>query len=90
MPKTKDPLNPHNLQVGDYARNIESGWLGKIVEISEPQEVKIDATRSYFERTAKMIGVDTLVATVAGCSWDDALTEDDVQWHDPKDLTPAK
>ncbi len=77
------------LKVGDYARNVESGWLGKIVEIGEPQKVMIDDARFFEETTVKMIGVDTLVVDVAGVAWNDALADNDVQFHSIDDLRKA-
>lgn len=82
----KDSLNPHGLQVGDFARNIESGWLGKITEISQPREVKIDYTSSFYEQIATMIGVDMIVVAVTGCPLAEALSDNDTQCHDVRDL----
>jgi hypothetical protein len=67
--------------VGDFARSLESGWLGKIVEIAPDQ----DGTP-----TAKMIGVDILGTQIMGLSREESLSHDDVQWFALADLLPAE
>lgn len=74
-------------KVGDFARNVENGWLGKIVEIGEPQKVMIDDTEFFEETIVKLIGVDTLACAVGGLSWEAALSEDDIQFHSVDDLS---
>jgi hypothetical protein len=78
-------LAMHQFKVGDYARNVESRWLGKIRAI-KTGEVKVDDTMLFTETTAEMVGVDELAMTISGLPIQEALCEDDVQWHDVKDL----
>jgi hypothetical protein len=77
----------HQFQVGDYARNVESRWLGKI-RAFKTKEVKVDDTTSFTATTAEMVGVDELVMTIGGLPIEEVLCEDDVQWHDVHDLEP--
>jgi hypothetical protein len=78
------------LKVGDYARNIESGWLGKILRIYNSPS-RFQAGDPLVDNwMAEMIGVDTLVVTVTGCSWADALSENDMQHHAIDDLRIVK
>ena len=79
----------HQLKVGDYARNVESRWLGKIRAI-KTGEVKVDDSTSFTETTAEMIGVDELAMTIGGLPIEEALCEHDVQWHSLNDLVPFK
>ena len=74
-------------KVGDYARNVESRWLGKI-RAFKTKEVKVDDTTSFTETLAEMVGVDELAMTICGLPVEEALCEDDVQWHDVSDLEP--
>ena len=78
----------HTFQVGDYARNIESGWLGKIQSLAT-ETVKIDDTRSYVKTMAKMIGVDELARNIGGLTTEESLSDNDIQWHSTDDLTPC-
>lgn len=68
------------LSAGDYARNVESGWLGKIVAFERDNNL---------DWMAKMVGVDVMATHIAGLSQEESLSEDDVQWHSPGDLVPA-
>lgn len=83
-------MKRHEFHVGEYARNIESGWIGRIEEIFPPREVKVDDTQSFMETMARLQGVNLLVCTVAGVPWDQALDDDDVQWHSVNDLVPVR
>jgi hypothetical protein len=76
-------------KIGDFARNVESGWLGRIVRFKE-ERVWIDDIRYFDETTAEMIGVDELCALVDGLNFAEALSDNDRQWHDVKDLRPAR
>lgn len=75
-------------KVGDYARNVESGWLGRIEEISEPRRVWINDTDYIEEQVAKLVGVDELTVMIEGKPLAQSLCEDDVQWHCLDDLEP--
>lgn len=66
--------------VGSYAKNIESGWLGKIVSFENDQ---------YGERMARMIGVDFMANNIAGLSREESLSPDDVALYSVADLIPA-
>jgi hypothetical protein len=77
----------HQFKMGDYARNVESRWLGKIRAFNT-EEVKVDDTRSFIETTAEMVGVDELAMTICGLPIEKALCENDRQWHDVNDLEP--
>jgi hypothetical protein len=66
------PIGP-----GDFAKNIESGWLGRV------EAIRTDADGL---RMAEMIGVDLLAWKVAGNALMDSLTADDRQWHHVGDL----
>jgi hypothetical protein len=78
----------NTFKVGDYARNVESGWLGKILEF-RTETVQIDDDRSYQETMAKMIGVDLMANLIVGMSRERSLSRDDIQYHDVNDLTIA-
>ncbi len=67
-------------QIGDFARSLETGWLGKIIAWEAGPNG---------DQLAKMMGVDWLAQTVAGLSADEALSSDDIQWFDVADLIPA-
>jgi hypothetical protein len=73
--------------IGDFARNIESGWIGQIVEILPPQEVKVNDTESFFETMARLRGVCTLCSMVTG---ETVIDDDDIQFHSVDDLEHAK
>jgi hypothetical protein len=75
-------------KVGDYARSLETGWLGKIVEI-KPEVVMVAEDRSFVEHTARMIGVDWMSHTVLGRSVEECLSHDDIQYFSLSDLIPA-
>jgi hypothetical protein len=72
----------HTFKLGDFARNVESGWLGKIVAI-----VKDPAENG--EPTAEMIGVDPLAFDILGLAAEQSLSPDDKQWFALADLVPA-
>ena len=77
-------------KVGDYARSIESGWIGRIRRIyNEPYRVR-EGDPPIDELYAEMIGVDTLACTVSGCSWDEALSDNDIQHFALDDLRKAR
>jgi hypothetical protein len=76
------------LKVGDYARSLETGWLGKIVEI-KTEVVVVAEDRSFVEHMAKMIGVDWMSHTILGRSIEESLSYDDVQFFSLTDLIPA-
>lgn len=75
-------------KVGDYARSLETGWLGKIVEIKE-ETVHVDDTHSFTVRMATMVGVDRL-GQMMGLKDDAVLCHDDIQDFSLDDLIPAK
>ncbi len=83
-------MSKHEFKVGDFARNVESGWLGKIVEILPPEKVMIDEVNFFEEQMANMVGVDEMTCIVDGVSWEEALSDDDTQQHSLADLVPAK
>ena len=66
-----DPLN-----IGRYARSIESGWLGKIVDVDH----------DYY----KMMGYNGLCHVIAGGDIEDHLDKDDLQWFVPEDIRFVK
>lgn len=83
-------MSKHEFKVGDFARNVESGWLGKIVEILPPEKVMIDEVNFFEEQMANMVGVDEMTCIVDGVPWEEALSDDDTQQHSLADLVPAK
>ena len=79
----RDPTPPEDrldFRIGDYGRNVESGWLGKIVAFERDPNG---------DTMARMIGVDVMATHIAGLSREESLSADDVQWHDPRDLNHA-
>ena len=74
-------------KVGDYARSLETGWLGKIVEI-RTEVVKVAEDRSFVEHMATMIGVDWMSQSILGRSIEDSLNHDDIQYFSLTDLIP--
>ena len=62
--------------VGRYARSFESGWLGKVIAIE----------CHAGDVLCKMAGVDQLHNDVAGCSLEESLASNDIQWFVPADL----
>ena len=68
------------LGLGEFARNCESGWKGKIVRLYQDDGIDF----------AEMIGVDTLAQTVGYLTDEEALTSDDIQFHAIADLLPCK
>lgn len=70
------PESKPRFGVGDYARCLESGWLGKILDV--------DA-----EGMARMVGVDWMANVVAGMPREESLSHDDIQWFALVDLLPA-
>ena len=79
----------HEFHVGDYARSIETGWKGKILDI-ESKFVRIDAQSGCWEEMCKMVGVDHLVQMVTGLPDELALTPDDIQFFSVHDLVPVR
>jgi hypothetical protein len=75
------PAKKHQFAVGDWARNIESGWKGKIVAFEDVPDLG---------PLVRMQGVDWLVQTVCGLSNEEALTPDDIHWFSTDDLVPLK
>lgn len=71
----------HVFKVGDYARSLESGWLGKIIAIEHPTELG--------GLMMKMMGVDWMAHEIAGLTAEESLSADDVQWFGTDDLLPA-
>ena len=59
-------MTRHEFKVGDFARNVESGWLGRIEEIQAPETVTVDEKTSFVETMVRMVGVDELALTVGG------------------------
>jgi len=57
---------------GDYARNIESGWIGRV-------QMRCD------DGLCKLAGVDFLILIMTK-SIDAALCGDDIRWHHEDDL----
>lgn len=72
---------PHSFSVHDYARSLESGWLGKILSIEDDQ---------YGTPTARMVGVDGMAHAIMGMSAEESLSFDDIQWFALADLLPVK
>lgn len=66
--------------VGKFYRNIESGWVGKVIEIDDSQP----------DTPFKMMGVDGLAHAVVGGTLEDNLTKDDIQWFDPRDMVEVR
>jgi hypothetical protein len=74
-------MTQHEFQVGDYARSLESGWVGKIL---------VFETDGNGDRMARMIGVDNLAQLFGGLTMEESLTTDDIQWFAPADLIPIE
>ena len=70
------PESKPRFGVGDYARSLESGWLGKILDVAA-------------EGMARMVGVDWMANVVAGMTREESLSHDDIQWFALGDLLPA-
>jgi hypothetical protein len=77
---TMDTERHNGIGVGDFAWNVESEWLGKVVAWE---------TDGNGDRMAKMVGVDVTAFLIEGLSAEDSLTPDDTQWHAPADLRLA-
>jgi hypothetical protein len=75
-------------KVGDYARNVENGWLGQIVDL-DPQVLAVGTGPARLQTIACMVGVDPVLHLVCGMDRDNALCVDDIQWHATADLQPA-
>lgn len=69
---TNDPSK----YVGQYARSIESGWLGKVVAIENHDG----------DTLLRMQDVNELCLIVAGGKASDWLEEDHTQWFAPEDV----
>jgi hypothetical protein len=62
--------------VGQFARSIESGWLGRVIAVEgKGSDVML-----------KMQGVNDLVRAIKGGDIEDAIDDDDTQWFAPEDL----
>lgn len=61
-------------KIGEYARSIETGWVGKVVAVED-----CGGDLMY-----KMVGVCLVGLCVAGGTFEENLSPDDVQWfaHD--------
>lgn len=79
----------NTLKVGDYAKGLETGWIGKILEMTE-ETVWIDETRSFIQRICKMQGVEMFAVWIDGATLDEALCSDDTQWFGAEDLIRIK
>ena len=79
----------HTFKVGDFARSVESGWIGKIVEVfkfSEP-----DGHCGICEEDeCRMVGVNLLAHTIGGSPINECIDHDDVQWFSADDLRLVK
>ncbi len=62
--------------VGQFARSIESGWLGKVIAVETHDG----------DTMLRMQGVNELCLIVAGGKASDWLDEDDIQWFAPDDV----
>ena len=82
-------MTRHEFKVGDFARNVESGWLGRIEKIQAPETVKVDEKTSFVETMVRMVGVDELALTVGGGTVEQCISENDVQWFSTVDLKPV-
>lgn len=65
------------LYVGRYARSVECGWLGKVID------AEID---EYGDCMLKMQGVNELCWQMAGGRIGDWLDDDDIQWFSVDDV----
>lgn len=74
------------MKEGDFARNVESGWLGQIVRIyNDPYQVTSDGPMLDC-LMAEMKGVNDLCLVIAGGHPSDWLDDDDIQVHAISDL----
>ena len=78
-------MTKHEFTVGDLARSIESGWLGRIIEILPTETSEFDG-RTCRETMCKMEGFDMLAWTVAGGDLFDHCDHDDAQWFSLNDI----
>lgn len=65
---------------GVWAVSIESGWLGMVIDVEPTQGG--DCEGFMF----KMVGVCDLSMIVGGLTKEEAISMDDIQWFDPRDL----
>jgi hypothetical protein len=80
----------NEFRVGDYARSIETGWLGKIVRIyDDPYQVDRDMPMIAC-LMAELVGVDFLAQVVGGLTREESLSKDDVQHFALADLAWEK
>ena len=86
---TPSSMTRHEFKVGDFARNVESGWLGRIEEIQAPETVEVDEKTSFVETMVRMVGVDELALIVGGETVEQCISENDVQWFSTVDLKPV-
>lgn len=68
----------HPELIGQFARSVETGWLGKVVSVEKENHGD--------QILCKMVGVDELYRTLKGGDIEAALDESDVQWFVPEDL----
>jgi hypothetical protein len=81
-------LKKHTYSVGDWARSVESNWLGRIVELKD-EPIIIDHDMPPIPQVmAKMEGVDGLVMTITGEPREKCISPDDIQWFSTDDLIP--
>lgn len=73
------------LRIGDYARNIESGWTGRI-ESFVTETYAIDDDHSATAVMCKMIGVDWIALMAGGLALTESLSSNNVEWHAAEDL----
>jgi hypothetical protein len=76
--------------VGRFARSIESGWLGKIIEVVNVTNTKGGRILKSSETMFRMKGVNTLCHLIQGGDMNDFLDDDDVQWFAPADVRFVK
>ena len=74
--------------IGDFARSIETGERGKILELT-PEYVKVDDHSGFWCTMVKMQMVDGLAQIVAGLSDEEGLSTE-IQYFSTEDLTFLK
>jgi len=65
---------------GDFARSIESHWLGRVEAIEG----------SGLDTMLRMQGVNSLTRAIAGGDISEHIDADDVQWFSPDDVRKIK
>ena len=66
----------NQLKVGQFARSVETGWVGKVLAVEG----------SGIDAMLKMEGVNNLVRLMKGGDIEDSIDHDDVQWFSPDDV----